>query len=71
MSLNLTDITNSRRFLWDASGTNFDMTMMRRRESRVATLTFAYRFGKITENKKTRQKTNQNDSDNTGGDMGM
>ncbi len=72
LSLNLTDITNSRKMAWEASGDNFYQSMERRRESRVATLTFTYRFGSAADKQKSRQrKSDSNDMDNGGGDMGM
>jgi outer membrane receptor protein involved in Fe transport len=70
LSINVTDLTNSRQMLWDASGANYTSTTMRRRESRVATLTFMYRFGKASENKRAK-KPQQQEMDNGGGDMGM
>jgi hypothetical protein len=47
--------------------------MERRRESRIATLTVSYRFGKLTDNgKKVRpDKQGGGNMDNGGGDMGM
>ncbi len=72
LSLNISDLTNSRRMYWESSGSNFEQTMMRRRESRVATLTFSYRFGKAADKQKLRQRRDGNDMDNGGGgDMGM
>jgi outer membrane receptor protein involved in Fe transport len=71
LSLNVSDITNSRQMLWDATGTYYTSTAMRRRESRVATLTFTYRFGKATENKRAKKPQNGEQMDNGGGDMGM
>ena len=68
----VTDITNSRKMNIVSSGTNFQLEMMRRRESRVATVTVTYRFGKMAENgKKSRQDKQGGGMDSGGGDMGI
>ncbi|MBW7936323.1 MAG: outer membrane beta-barrel protein, partial [Flavobacteriales bacterium] len=46
ITLNLTDIFNTRRFYVDSRGDNFTGTVLRKRETRVATIQFTYRFGK-------------------------
>ncbi len=71
LSLNVSDITNARRMRWESEGSNFTQTMQRRRESRIATLTFSYRFGKAADNKKTRQRKSDSNEMDSGGDMGM
>jgi outer membrane receptor protein involved in Fe transport len=73
LGLNITDLTNSRKMYMTASGTNFSQTMEHKRESRIATLTFTYRFGKMSETgKKGRQnKGGGNEFEGGGGDMGM
>jgi outer membrane receptor protein involved in Fe transport len=73
LSLNLTDITDTRRF--QIVGNNdpaFYQEMNRKRESRVATLTFSYRFGKMSETRKSRpDRQNNGGFEGGGGDMGM
>ncbi|MBA3971639.1 MAG: TonB-dependent receptor [Bacteroidetes bacterium] len=72
LGLNITDLTNARRMAFEASGNNFYQTMERRRESRIATLTFTYRFGKLSETgKKGRQNKGGGEFEGGGGDMGM
>lgn len=74
LGFNITDLTNARKMAFEASGENFYQTMERKRESRIATLTFTYRFGKISETgKKGRQNKNGggNEFEGGGGDMGM
>ncbi len=74
LSLNVNDLTNSRRMKMKASDSNFTQTMERRRESRVATITFTYRFGKMSDSgKKSKQDKSNNGGgfDGGGGDMGM
>jgi len=73
LSLNITDITDTRIF--QIVGNNdpvFYQEMNRKRESRVATLTFSYRFGKMSETRKSRpDRQNNGGFDGGGGDMGM
>lgn len=74
LSLNVNDITNSRRMKMKASDANFTQTMERRRESRVITVTFAYRFGKLSDQTKKNRMDKSNNGggfDGGGGDMGM
>jgi iron complex outermembrane receptor protein len=72
IGLGVTDITNARKMAITASGSNFNLEFERRRESRVATLTVTYRFGKMAENgKKGKQDRQGGGMDNGGGDMGM
>lgn len=73
LSLNVSDITNSRKMKMKASDTNFIQTMEHSRESRIVTLTFAYRFGKLSDpTKKPRQNKQNNGGEFEGGeDMGM
>ncbi|MFL5764719.1 MAG: TonB-dependent receptor domain-containing protein [Bacteroidia bacterium] len=73
LSLNVTDLTNARKMYITASGANFTTEMERRRESRIATLTFSYRFGKLSETKRSnRQKpAGGGEFEGGGGDMGM
>jgi uncharacterized membrane protein YgcG len=70
----MNDLTNSRRMKMKASDVNFTQTMERRRESRVITVTFTYRFGKLSDpSKKGRQDKSNNGGgfDGGGGDVGM
>ncbi len=71
LSLNITDLTDARKM--QIVGNNdpaFYQEMYRKRESRVATLTFSYRFGKMSD-KKSRPEKQNNGSFDGGGDMGM
>lgn len=47
--INISDIFNTRRFFVDTRGTNFIGDVYRKRETRVATIQFTYRFGKQQE----------------------
>jgi iron complex outermembrane recepter protein len=49
VSLNVSDIFDTRQFGMVTSGPNFDQTSLRKRETRIATLTFTYNFGKFSE----------------------
>lgn len=49
ISLNLSDIFDIRQFSVDTEGTNFTSYRTFKRESRIATLTFSYKFGKFVE----------------------
>ncbi|MDQ3046540.1 MAG: TonB-dependent receptor [Bacteroidota bacterium] len=71
LSLNITDLTDSRKFYIIASDPTFYQEMERKRESRVATLTFSYRFGKLSENTRKNRKANTGEFEGGGGDMGM
>lgn len=72
LSLNITDLTDARkmRIVGDNDPT-FYQEMNRKKESRIATLTFSYRFGKMSENKKSRPDKQNNGGFEGGGDMGM
>ena len=73
LSLNISDITDARKMQIIANNDpTFYQEMNRKRESRIATLTFSYRFGKMSENKKSRsEKQNNGGFEGGGGDMGM
>lgn len=45
LGINLTDVFNTRQFEISQDGINFHYEGMRKRESRVATVSFTYRFG--------------------------
>lgn len=56
ISLNVTDIFDTRQFIFITETPTFNQNNERKRESRIATITFAYRFGKLTENPKNRSQ---------------
>ena len=67
LSLNVTDIFNTRKFQIHNYGDYFDYNGYRKRESRVATLTFSYRFGSQESNlfkSKKNQRSNDMQMDN-------
>jgi outer membrane receptor protein involved in Fe transport len=71
LSLNISDLTDARKMQIVANNDpTFYQEMNRKRESRIATLTFSYRFGKMAESKKGRQEK-PGGMDNGGGDIGM
>lgn len=58
----VTDIFDTRNFDIDNRGTGFRVEMIRKRETRVASFTLSYRFGKSDNNQRNRrQNTRQND----------
>ncbi len=72
LSLNINDLTDSRKMkIIGNNDPSFYLEMTRKRESRVATLTFSYRFGKISETKKSRPDKQNNGGGDGGGDIGM
>jgi outer membrane receptor protein involved in Fe transport len=73
LSLNISDLTDARKMQIIANNDpTFYQEMNRKRESRIATLTFSYRFGKMSDNKKSRsEKQNNGGFEGGGGDMGM
>ncbi|CAN5688268.1 outer membrane beta-barrel family protein [soil metagenome] len=60
LSLNVNDIFNTRKFMIHNIGDGFISDMTRTRESRVAMLTFAYRFGSAEYNSRKKNQRNQN-----------
>lgn len=59
----LSDIFDTRNFDIDNRGTGFRVEMTRKRESRVASFTLSYRFGKSDNNQRNRrQNSRQNDA---------
>lgn len=66
LTLNVSDIFDTRRFYVDTRGDNFFGDVYRKRETRIATLQFTYRFGKQQGQQPTRRRTNDG-----GGDMDM
>lgn len=63
ISMNVSDVFNTRRFEVETSGIGFSQQSLRRRESRIATLTFTYRFGGFKE------KEGRADAGGNGGDQ--
>jgi outer membrane receptor protein involved in Fe transport len=64
VSLNVTDIFNTREFNMITSDETFTQRFGRKRETRVATLTFSYKFGKLIDADKRKRggRDNQNQS---------
>lgn len=73
LSLNVTDLTDARKMqIIGNNDPSFYLEMNRKRESRVATLTFSYRFGKMSDKKSRLDRPNNGGGmDGGGGDMGM
>ena len=71
VSLNVTDIFDTRKFVYVNSGDGYVYNGFRKRESRIATLTFAYRFGSqdanIFQRKKNQKDTQPGDGGGDGG----
>lgn len=63
ISLNVSDIFNVREFNSETNGRNFAQTSLRKRETRIATLTFSYQFGKFTDPEKRRSGRNRTGTD--------
>jgi hypothetical protein len=57
VSLRITDIFNNSQWEFSSIGEGFSQEMRNKRESRIAYLTFTYRFGK-SEKSKRRKRTN-------------
>jgi len=66
LSLNVNDIFNTRKMVIHATGEGFSSDMTRTRESRVAMLTFTYRFGSAdyAQRKRNQQGPNQQQDQN-------
>lgn len=72
VTLNVSDLFDTRRMLFETRGINFVRDVYRKRESRIAILTFVYRFGRNTAKPDTEQKRRRNEENQGGGmDMGM
>ena len=67
ISLNVTDISDTRKFQIHTDQDNFIYDGFRKRETRIATLTFAYRFGK-QESTNQRKKGQKNPVQEGGGE---
>jgi hypothetical protein len=66
-TLSVTDIFDQMRFRINTSGSNFSQEVERKRETRVATLTFNYRFGSGDfAQRRTRNKENDYKNDEGG-----
>lgn len=70
LSLNVTDIFDTRQMEMSLSGANFQNHAIRKRETRVATLTFTYRVGGFFDNQnRRRQGGGGGDEGGSGGGM--
>jgi iron complex outermembrane receptor protein len=70
ITLNIADVFNTRNMHITSSGTDFSIHIFRKKESRVLTLSFTYKFGResaASKNKKTPKPTTTN-FDGGGGD---
>jgi iron complex outermembrane recepter protein len=68
ISFNISDIFDTRQFEMSTSGHNFNQDMLRKRETRVATLTFTWKFGSQEGSQKQRKR--KDDSGFGGEDFG-
>jgi hypothetical protein len=64
VSLNITDVFNTREFNMVTSDASFSQRFGRKRESRVATLTFSYKFGKFIDPDKRKRNGRDNQEQN-------
>lgn len=55
LNFNINDILNQQRWQMTLSGPNFEQYFMRKRESRIATILFTYRFGNTNDTPKKRK----------------
>ncbi|MCX7742952.1 MAG: TonB-dependent receptor [Flavobacteriales bacterium] len=67
LTLNVSDIFDTRRFYVDTRGINFYGDVYRKRETRVATIQFTYRFGKQQESNRRENRRRMQE----GGEMEM
>lgn len=67
LTLNVTDVFNMRVFDIRVAGDNFVLKAYRKRESRVGTLTFSYRFGTADNNNSPRKRQSSEGMDGGGG----
>lgn len=67
LTLNVSDIFDTRRFYVDTRGINFYGDVYRKRETRVATIQFTYRFGKQQESNRRDNRRRMQE----GGEMDM
>jgi hypothetical protein len=69
LSLNVTDIFDTREFRTRFAPGSLPETRNRKRETRIGTLTFTYRFGKQADNdRRNRQKGDDDEGQGGGGD---
>lgn len=59
LTLNISDVFDNRRFVVFNSAENFSQDFTRKRESRIATLSFSYRFGKSEMSNKRRPRSDE------------
>jgi outer membrane receptor protein involved in Fe transport len=69
VSLNITDILDTREFRLQTNVPNeFTQTSNNKRESRIATLTFTWRFGKLLDSERNNRQGRENGPDSSGSD---
>jgi outer membrane receptor protein involved in Fe transport len=69
LNFRVSDIFNTLQFSFDSEGANFTQTRVRKRESRIAYLTFSYRFGKA--DRAMRKQRRERGEGGGGGDFDM
>jgi hypothetical protein len=68
LTLGVTDIFDKMRFRMNSSGSNFNQEAERKRETRIATLSFNYKFGSGDfAPRKTKSKESDYKNDDGGG----
>ncbi|MFN0048220.1 MAG: TonB-dependent receptor domain-containing protein [Cytophagales bacterium] len=69
ITVNITDVFNTRQFNSVQSSSNFEANNFRKRETRVLTVNFTYKFGNesLAKGKASKRNTNQNNNDSGGG----
>ncbi len=68
VTINISDVFNTRQFNASQNSDNFSTDIRRKRETRVMTVNFTYKFGNESLNgKKGSKRSNQNNSDGGGG----
>ncbi len=73
LNFNVTDIFDTRKFVFENRGVGYVYNGFRKRESRVAMLTFTYKFGSQDSNLFQRKKNQRQDNPSMegGGDFGL
>ena len=62
LTLRVSDVFNTLRYNFDAYGNGLDAVSYNKRESRVAFLSFSYRFGRDGDATKPRRKEDKDDA---------
>ncbi len=70
LGFNVSDILNQRRMLFYTSSYNYTSDAYRKRESRIAMLTFSYRFGKSASQQAAQRQRGKRGEDDQGGGEG-